>query len=62
MKVNLHLTVVNEDHEALEVSMHQLQEVYKDGIGDQYMMPPSHIRAETVCVAKFEKDWHRYPL
>ena len=52
--------MVNEDHEALEVLMHQLQEIYTEGVGDPYKMPPSMIKAETVCAAKYENDWHRY--
>ena len=51
--------VVGEDHEALDALMHQLQDSYKGANGDQYAIPPSMIKAELICAAKYENDWHR---
>ena len=51
--------MVGEDHEALDALMHQLQDSYKGANGDQYAIPPSMIKAELICAAKYENDWHR---
>ena len=51
--------VLGEDYEALDALMHQLQESYKSGAGDQYAVPPSMVKAELICAAKYENDWHR---
>ena len=52
-------SVVGEDHEALEAMMYQLQESYKVGVGEQYLIPPLMIKEGLICAAKYEEDWHR---
>ena len=59
MLTSLPFAVVGKDHEALEAMMYQLQEYYKEGVGDQYAIPSSMLKEGLICAAKYENDWHR---